>query len=225
MSLPRSVPEQTIRAATVARAREVWPGARVIHELNVEHGRTRADLAVVTSERLILIEIKSAADTLDRLDSQLRDFSSVAHEVIVAADAKWFVSPPPEKRNGYVVHPSSPVEKIVSGRNTLWRYDGGAIETKPHYGTIKIWPWHQRMLCLLWRSELETACHRLRVAVGKRPSRFPMIDCIMQVCKPPEIEAAVLDALRSRPFAVADEPQPSDVVRSASVLAQTCLQV
>lgn len=205
MSVPKGRCEAEIRAAAVERARALWPGARIIHELNVNHGTNRADVAVVTADRLVLIELKSAADTLDRLDQQLSAFETVAHQVIVAADAKWFIEPPPEIKGSATYFKPSPIDFATKHRRPIWKFVEGLIEPQPHYSTLRTWPWPQRMLFLLWRQELERACHNLRISVAKRPRRGDMIDEILSVCRQPEVEALVLDALRTREFAAADE--------------------
>lgn len=60
------------------------------------------------------------------------------------------------------------------------------------------------MLNLLWRAELEHVCFSMRVSVGKRPTRFAMIDELMRLCRAPELEIAVLAQLRDRQFATDD---------------------
>lgn len=72
MSIPRGSAEQEIRIAAAELAQQYWPSARIVHELNVETGSSRADMAVIGSEELILIELKSERDKLERLDAQLR---------------------------------------------------------------------------------------------------------------------------------------------------------
>lgn len=209
MSLPKGAAEQEIRTAVVEKARQLWPSARIIHELNVEHGSTRADVAVVTNDKLILFEIKSARDKLDRLDDQVTAFESVAHCVVVVGDAKWFVPPPPiVTPQGWTSHPNPEIIKIVAGRAVLWKHDAGSIIVERDFRSGRQWPWHKRMLFLLWRAELERVCFNLRIAVGKRPSRIPMVDQIMSLAKPQEIEAAVLEQLRLREFKIEQTDKP-----------------
>ena len=88
MSHNSSMEERAMREAVAGHARKLLPKARVVHELVV--GGCRADLAAIETERVTLFEIKSAKDTLTRLDNQLKQFSRAAHATILVADIKWF---------------------------------------------------------------------------------------------------------------------------------------
>src|SRR5690606_41993771 len=84
----RSSAEVEIRDAVVTRMRELWPDARIIHEMNVEHGSSRADVVAVQPDRLWICEIKSERDKLDRLAGQIKDFAPCCHGMIIAAHEK-----------------------------------------------------------------------------------------------------------------------------------------
>jgi len=202
MSIPRGSAEQAIRAAAVELARSYWPSARIVHELNIENGSNRADLAVVGEEQLILIELKSERDTLDRLLDQIRAYQMVAHHVVVVGHERWFEPPNESERWDWRYH-RSPMTEAVRGEATLWRFSAGKCEgERPgKYCSYRAWPWTARMLNLLWRAELERVCRALRVFVGRRSTRPSMIDDLMRLCRAPELEAAVLEQLRHRPFA------------------------
>lgn len=66
-----SVAEERIRAKAEAALRCAFPSARIIHELVLQQGGVRIDLAAVTRDRLICIEIKSERDVLTRLPEQV----------------------------------------------------------------------------------------------------------------------------------------------------------
>lgn len=82
--------EERIRIKAEAALREVWPSARIIHELVVRQGGCRIDLAAVTPDRLIAVEIKSERDVLDRLKEQARQAREVADGFcVVLAEPHW----------------------------------------------------------------------------------------------------------------------------------------
>jgi len=79
--------EARIRAKAEALLRSAWPDARIIHEFDL--GGVRLDLAAVTEDRLILLEIKSELDTLSRLERQVNFGLRIGCPVIVCYAAKW----------------------------------------------------------------------------------------------------------------------------------------
>jgi hypothetical protein len=66
-----SVAEERIRAKAEAMLRRRFPEARIIHELVLQQGGCRIDLAAVTPDLLALVEIKSERDVLSRLPDQI----------------------------------------------------------------------------------------------------------------------------------------------------------
>ena len=83
-----SAAEWEIRDALVLYLRAHLPQARIIHELVC--GGRRVDVAAVEPERILLFEIKSEKDTLDRVEAQTKAFALYGHFVAVVAAAKWF---------------------------------------------------------------------------------------------------------------------------------------
>jgi hypothetical protein len=79
--------EARIRSKAEALLRELYPQARIVHEFAV--GGVRLDLAAITEDRLILVEIKSELDTLDRLANQLRFACRIGGEVWVVYARRW----------------------------------------------------------------------------------------------------------------------------------------
>lgn len=73
-----SVAEERIRAKAEALLRHAFPEARIIHELVLQQGGVRIDLAAVTPERLICVEIKSERDVLTRLPDQVAAMKRVS---------------------------------------------------------------------------------------------------------------------------------------------------
>lgn len=82
-----SAEEAQMRDAVIAWGRARWRDARVIHELQI--GGCRTDLAFVTPTNLIVVEIKSSLDVMDRLARQVRHYTTNVPEVWVAFAPKW----------------------------------------------------------------------------------------------------------------------------------------
>ena len=79
--------EARIRAKAERLLREHFPDARIVHEFDL--GDVRLDLAAITPERLILLEIKSELDTLSRLEKQVRVGLSLGGPVLVCFAPRW----------------------------------------------------------------------------------------------------------------------------------------
>lgn len=188
--------ERSIRNAVVSRARALWPDARIVHELNVEHGQVRADVAAVTPDQLILFEIKSERDKLHRLSNQLRQFGPVCHHVIVAAHEKWC---------GGSQLPNGDVDPIIrfAGHGHLWVYPRVHFWSKPWPPTV---PWPHRMLRLLWTEELRDVASSFQIDGANRRSGHDLCRDLALTLTGQQIEHAVCATLRQRPFAEADPP-------------------
>lgn len=195
--------EAAIRDATVARIRELLPTARIIHELNVEQGTVRADVAAVCPDRLYLFEIKSAKDNLHRLPTQLRHFHPVCHGLVVVADEKWC------GRATEAGFPNCDARAIIrhhGGNIPLWQWPEPARSygrdwTLPaHLSTP--WPW--RMLHLLWTEELRTVAGELKISAHRRAPGYKLAELIATHATGRDITVAVCKALRARTFAWAD---------------------
>lgn len=78
--------EPEVRSALIAYLRNTYGGltdALAVDELNVCHGQSRVDLALITDESLHGFEIKSRVDKLTRLEGQLADYRAVFDRVTV----------------------------------------------------------------------------------------------------------------------------------------------
>ncbi|GAA5073549.1 hypothetical protein N0B44_15665 [Roseibacterium beibuensis] len=85
----RSSAEAEIRDAVVAKLRRDRPGARIIHEINIDGGATRVDVMAVDRLELITVEVKSERDKLDRLPDQLAAMRSASHVAVAALHRKF----------------------------------------------------------------------------------------------------------------------------------------
>jgi hypothetical protein len=79
-----SIAEERIRAKAEAHLRLAFPEGRIIHELvTANFGPSRIDLACVTHDMIIGLEIKSERDVLDRLARQYKHALAVCDHYAV----------------------------------------------------------------------------------------------------------------------------------------------
>ncbi len=221
--MTRSLDEQEIRNAVVARLRELLPSYRIVHELNVAgQGSNRIDVAAIGTEHIVGVEIKSRKDVLKRLDEQWKAFNEACHFVVVAAHEKHFTG----FREKYWTddRPSVPQlnHALFFGRwnhdKHIWRYpkppesewskyrpDGTSwsFDRLRQFDRI---PHATKFLEMLWAAELQAECHRHRVSCTSRSTRPDMIRALAWNLTGKEVTHAVCRQLRQRSFAEADAP-------------------
>lgn len=183
------------------------PEARIIHELVVND--CRADLAAVTAEKIVLVEIKSSKDKLSRLARQLSRFDRAAHKMIVVADARWFEEfDYPKGGRGY--RPSPDLAVARTGHCDLFRYPRPDPEQFSYS-----WGWSLRfdrlpephaakLLGLLWKQELLVEAARHRVSCSSRSTVNSIVCDMVWLMTGAEITRAVCRQLRGRHFPEAD---------------------
>lgn len=230
--MTRSAEEEAIRIDVVARLRELLPGARIVHELNVAgQGTNRIDVAAITPDIIVGVEIKSKKDTLERLEKQWAAFSKCCHLVIVAAHEKHFTEyrnpayrddVPPEI---YLNHPLFIAKMSMSDH--VWRFPPPVPLPSPErlgrfsFGHGERWlfdPWRDilprmplhsvSLLEMLWASELQAECSRHKISVTARSTRLVMIREMALHASGRQVTQAVCRQLRARTFAEADPPIP-----------------
>jgi len=221
--MTRSLDEQEIRNAVVARLRELLPGYRIIHELNVAgQGSNRIDVAAIGTEHIVGVEIKSRKDVLKRLDEQWAAFNKVCHFVVVAAHEKHFTG----FRETYWKDDRASVPQLnhplFYGKwkhdNHVWRFpkpqesewskyrpDGTSwsFDRLRQFDRI---PHATKLLEMLWAAELQAECYRHRVACTSRSTRPDMIRALAWNLTGKDVTHAVCRQLRQRSFAEADAP-------------------
>lgn len=226
-----SAAEQAIRDAVVVRLRELFPDGRIIHELNTQgQGSHRIDVASVTPNKIIAVEIKSGKDKLDRLDHQIDAFMRRSDWLFVAAHRKhfnefredyWREDVPPRLR---LNHDAARTLHRVTTDGDVWCFpcgDDGRLEGRfrgdpvwpvnRHFYDLRFEPAPADLLGLLWAGELRSECARHGLGSGNRRTITEMIVDMCAHMTGRDIRAAVCRQLRARPFAEADEPVPLDV--------------
>jgi len=189
--------EEAIRSAVVEWCRVNLPTARVLHELPV--GGCRADLAAIEPMRLILFEIKSEKDKLDRLELQVKHFRRASHATVIVAARKWFDETP--YRNGQArlvwphetrapsvwCHPDPGAEYAMGLHH--WRLV--APDRRPPD------PW--LLLEVLWREEIVTEARDAGLKFGMRWAKIDLMKLMVDEMPGRRITEAVCRQLRSRP--------------------------
>lgn len=213
-----SAAEEAIRADVVEKLRASFPGGRIVHELKVNGGQNRVDVATVLPDRIISVEIKSEKDTLKRLPKQMRAFQLVSDLVIVAAHRRHFDHTPYD--NGSPRISFECPEHF--GWPQVWCWpDAREINPVPKNADMYLWdtskmlrrlnrPETGPLLDLLWLDELKEMAGSLRVSHASKATRKTIINEIRWHCCQREIVHGVCRALRSRFFVRADDPIKAD---------------
>ena len=184
--------EERIRLKAEAALRETWPSARIIHELVLEQGGCRIDIAAVTPDRIIAVEIKSERDVLTRLKSQAAAARLVSDGFIVAlAEDHWRKAW--EENHISILEAAKEDEIAVSLRQGQRRVLEACCNAPAR-------------LQMLWASEL-----RAVAASGPKAARMYSIRKASDNLTGAEVRRRVCAALRARAFPRADEPVSSDL--------------
>lgn len=183
---PSSTDERPIREAVVRRINTLLPSAHVIHELDVEGGAGRADVAAVTTNQLWLFEIKSGRDKLHRLSRQVQLFHPACHGLVIVADEKWC--------GRAANYPNCDVRKVIQfhGAGTLWQWPVGGWPHNQWQLPTPIPPWPLRMLRLLTAAELSG------LRAGADIPAEAVIDHLAQTLPGQVVTEMVCHALRQR---------------------------
>lgn len=187
----RSSEELQMRELVETWGRKRWPGARVMHEINVS--QCRLDLAFVTETNLIGVEIKSSKDNLDRLEKQMRVFGAHIPLLYLALAPKW----------ENVSH-SHRLNVVVEETNGV---KPGVYERGWGRHTEMNWRCYTKMLDILWAGELREIGHRHRFDFGSRARMSDMLPVIAAKLTGEQIVAEVCRELRSRPTNHKADPQ------------------
>lgn len=186
-----SAAERHLRGLAVERLRALMPDARIVHELNVETGKCRVDLAAIAQNQLVFVEIKSRKDTLDRLREQVRVFSPACTRLAICYASERWSYDAVTKAAGY----DEPRDLWPEDRPEWWTLRQGF---KPPNASV--------MLNLLWRDELHWEAVRANLQPGRRESRSPLMHRLWNALTGAEVVAAVCRQLRGRHFAEGDAP-------------------
>jgi hypothetical protein len=226
-----SAAEERIRAKAEAQLRREFPDARIIHELNMQWGGIRLDLAAVRPDGLTLVEIKSERDVLKRLASQIEAARKVTGDVRVYVAEKHRAGMIDAHRehlhdkDGHTI--VDWVERKGGGRAGVYQPNPAfvpglsrcrvQIETDDGFAWSREmdanwWPRTvlehvadgQALLELLWAEELAQLLCDARLGAPPRANRTLMKRIAIEDMSLRQIRRGVCAALRARIFARAD---------------------
>lgn len=183
--------EERIRAKAEAALREAFSDARIIHELVIRRGGCRIDLAAVTPTRLVVAEVKSERDVLDRLKRQVEQAREVCDGLVVVVAEKHL-----DKARKVAGWGDTCVEDEVGLQ--LSRFTSRAMLRSTTNAPAR--------LAMLWAEELRA------VGMG-RGSRHENIIYAADSLTGSEVRRRVCAALRARHFPRADPPILSELFK------------
>jgi hypothetical protein len=180
--------EERIRMKCVAALRHSFPDARIIHELVLQQYGCRIDLAAVTPNKIIALEVKSERDVLDRLAEQNRQAKLVADAFIVC-----------------VAFPHLVKAREISGwQHTCAEDDVLDFINRRHVRMSLKTPCNApARLSMLWADEL-----RLLAKSGPNATRSHSILSASEYMTGNQVRRGVCAALRARSFPRADPAIP-----------------
>lgn len=194
----RSDQELAIRSAVERWGRAKWPAARVVHELVVDRGTVRADMAFVSPAHLVVVEIKSAFDTTVRLIQQVGMFRLVANELWVACALQHL----DDVR--MVCHLLPSVGQLIAEAQ---RYGKRGVDLSEIAPASLYDPFAKPMMSLLWVDELKAEAVAARLLTpSARLNHAQLVDRLLTLPKD-ELLRIVCRRLRQRDaFWKADPP-------------------
>lgn len=196
--------EERIRVKAEAHLRGLYPGARIIHELKLNDGATRIDLAAVLPNRLAVAEIKSERDVLHRLGRQIRDSLEITASVHVFVSGKHV-----ETLKNLPCNRSSEDDlEMVLWRASIWsETDNGFDAVQRHHQRDELshMPDTRQLLALLWAEELKSMLGRHSLSYGRKATMTFTKKVALENMTGSQIRQGVCQALMGRPFARADQ--------------------
>jgi hypothetical protein len=191
-----SAAEREIRDAVVDWWHKNEPQGRVVHELPLSSfsGKGRADLGIIFPDAVVLVEIKSERDKLDRLATQFDEMSKRSHAFQIVAHEKWF-----DEEGGL----KDQTWMKWSHKEHLWRYPSPKWTFERY--RLPLRPSNWLLLDLLWADELRACYPRAGIAASQRGMNMhQMTYDLHEKLTGRQITRVVCAALRARAFSEAD---------------------
>lgn len=187
--------ELALRASLEAFCRERWPDARIVHEIVMGEGRTRADVAAIGPAHIAAFEVKGAYDDTTRLMHQVGMFQLCVPEV-------WIVAAENHDRDAKLIRHLLPSVGVLigtgMGRDYGGRSDLDDVTLRVECEAAPRPPVPEMALRMLWAAEVRAACASLKVAYGAKTTREHCVKGLLAVAKPDEIIEVVCTQLRGR---------------------------
>lgn len=210
--------EREIRNTLIDKLRALRPDSRIIHELNTAGtGSSRADVAAIGKEEILLFEIKSEKDVLKRLASQRAAFEPRSHKTFYVLDKKFFVEEPFISLDSKSIVMCPELTEIMGYggivRDHIWRYPEPHAKDYFRDHTWKInpkkslfmTPAARPILNMLWHSELREVCIETSTPFKSRDTMSDLTERLVLGLTGRQVVQQVCKALRKREFAEADD--------------------
>ena len=197
----RSDHELKMRDAVERWGRKKWPLARIVHELVMDRGTVRADMAFISPDHLVAVEIKSEYDNTTRLLHQGGMFRLAVPEL-------WIASPHRHIADAELIRYLMPsIGVCLTDRDSLIGPLPSTFEIEDVHQAAPFMPWPEACLSLLWVAELAEEASRAKLIQTKsRLSHATLIRAMLKLTWPEQL-SAVCRQLRSREaFWRADPP-------------------
>lgn len=167
--------ELGLRNALESFCRERWPAARIVHELVMGARQVRADVVAIDPNWIVAVEIKGAYDDTTRLLHQVGMYQLSVPEV-------WVVAAKNHEADCLLIHHLLPSVGVIVGTGIEGRHGQGLdvedVKIEVLHESAPREPAVDMLLEIMWADELAAMCLRLKVHVGKKPSRLTMIRAI-----------------------------------------------
>lgn len=165
----RGAKEVDLRNAVERWGRARWPEARVCHELVLNRGTTRLDVAFVSPDRLAVVELKSGYDVMDRAIHQTAFARLCGCEAWLICDTRFS----PDLRLIRFLLPTIGIAQLTTVDQHGHVLPGGehAIEVvaEPDLATR---PHPEAQAAVLWVAEL---CRALGIGGSKPPTHASLM--------------------------------------------------
>ena len=211
MPAHRSEAEEEIRVPVIRALRKMRPDARIMQEVNMDHGRNRVDVMAVSRAEIIMVEIKSERDKLDRLPVQVDAMRRCSHHTVAALHRKFM--PEPDSVSLVRVegmpwdilhwwHPSA--QDMAEAHHPAFEWREPSLEDSlqvalPNYA-----------LSLLWRDELARLCADVGIPVPRRANMRLMERALRWGASGRDITLGICCELRRRSECAEADPPLED---------------
>lgn len=200
----RSDAELAMRDVLEDWCRERFPGARMFHELVMNRGTVRADMASIQPAHLAAFEIKGPYDSSERLIHQIAMFRLSVPELWLvvtdrmAADANLVRHLLPSVGVIEIQHRDA-VGRPPSYSDAPWRgrVDRAALSVRVIHEAEPFAPHSEALLSLCWVAELRAEAVRHRVWQGKGGTHSALLQALLRLPAADQL-ASVCRQLRSR---------------------------
>lgn len=196
----RSDAELKMRDAVERWGRTKWPDARVVHELVMDRGTVRADVAFVSTAHLVAIEIKSEYDDTSRLLHQAGMFRLAVPEL-------WIACPNRHVDDAKLIRFLLPsIGVLLTDRDRRVGPLPDEFEIDEVEQAEPFQPWPASTLSLLWVTELLSEAMLARTWQGSGGTHAKLVNAMLKLTWPEQIAAVCRQLRRRKAFWRADDP-------------------